>query len=185
MAPSRPSPSDVRERRNERRATARRPARHAPELAGLTLDELRAYRQELVTEESRISYWRRLLHARLDLVAGDARTLDRMRAVLSEHASDSRRLAMTRVGGDGGPAPLPDVAALWESHLDELDELDDDESLVRLAVAERGLSAYRRALHERLDAATGELIMRYRAEPTLALRALPLPRHEVPRRQPA
>ena len=48
-------------------------------------------------------------------------------------------------------------------------------SASRLADAEHELSAYRRGLHERLDAATGELIARYREEPSLALRALPLP----------
>ena len=51
-------------------------------------------------------------------------------------------------------------------------------TLARLADAEHQLSAYRRGLHERLDAATGELIARYREEPALALRALPLPRGE-------
>ena len=48
--------------------------------------------------------------------------------------------------------------------------------LTRLANAEHELSAYRRSLHARLDAATGELISRYREEPSLALYALPRPR---------
>ena len=52
------------------------------------------------------------------------------------------------------------------------------DTLARLADAEHQLSEYRRSLHERLDAATGELISRYREEPALALRALPLPHGE-------
>ena len=35
------------------------------------------------------------------------------------------------------------------------------------------LSAYRTALHKRLAGATGELIARYREQPTLCLTALP------------
>jgi hypothetical protein len=46
--------------------------------------------------------------------------------------------------------------------------------VTRLSDAERELSSYRRSLHERLDAATGELISRYRDQPALALQALPL-----------
>lgn len=142
----------------------------------MALDDLRAYRRELIQEESRLSYWRRLLHARLDLASRDAHSLDRVRGVLSEHQTNSRRLALTPMGDHGEAPPLPDLAALWES-----EPGDDDEALLtRLATAERELSAYRRSLHLRLDAATGELIMRYRDEPSLALRALPLQR---PRRR--
>ena len=43
-----------------------------------------------------------------------------------------------------------------------------------LTAAVMVLATYRRSLHERLDAATGELISRYRDQPALALKALPL-----------
>jgi hypothetical protein len=39
--------------------------------------------------------------------------------------------------------------------------------------AERQLTTYRRALHERIDEATGELISRYRDDPAQALSILP------------
>jgi hypothetical protein len=45
-----------------------------------------------------------------------------------------------------------------------------------LSKAEAQLSAYRTALHKRLAAATGELIARYREQPTLCLSALPTER---------
>ena len=152
----------------------RRQARRAPELAPLALAELRAYRQELITEEARISYWRRILQARLDLALGDERSLGRLRGVLSEHQENSRRLARQSVDGDvpGGSPPLPDLTVLWETQAGP----DDPAMLGRLADAEQQLSAYRRSLHARLDAATGELISRYRDEPSLALQSLPLPR---------
>jgi hypothetical protein len=47
------------------------------------------------------------------------------------------------------------------------------EALARLHSAERQLTDYRRALHERIDEATGELIARYRDDPASALTALP------------
>jgi len=154
-----------------RRAAGRHPAQPAPELAALTLDELRGYRQELLTEEARVSYWRRLLRARLDASTSDACTLDRMRTVLNAHRSASQRLAVTAAGPAAEPPPLPDLAVLWEAG-----RLDCPDTVARLARAERELSDYRTCLHERIDAATGELIVRYQAEPALALRALPRPR---------
>lgn len=158
-----------------RRAPARRtPARRAPELAPLGLDELRTYRQELIQEESRVSYWRRILQARLDLAVGDESSLKRLRSVLCEHQHLSRRLAMQSLDGPGRhEPPLPDLGVLWQTQSGAGDAPDH---LERLAAAERELSAYRRRLHERIDAATGDLIARYREEPALALRALPLPR---------
>jgi hypothetical protein len=159
-----------------RRAGARnRPTpRHAPELLHLTLDELRAYRQELVTEEIRVSYWRRILQARLDLIIGDndAAALRRLGAVLTEHELYSRRLAVQQMHEPGGAPPLPDLGMLWDTS--QIGEDDDGAVVSRLADAEHQLSSYRRSLHLRLDAATGELIARYHDDPTLALSALPL-----------
>jgi hypothetical protein len=146
----------------------RRPAQRAPELAPLALDELRAYRQELITEEARVSYWRRLVQARLDLAVDDETALGRLRTVLTDQQRASRRLAVQPVDGHVEMPPVPDLAVLWERE-------GCAEVASRLADAEHELSAYRRGLHERLDAATGELIARYREEPSLALRALPMP----------
>ena len=42
-----------------------------------------------------------------------------------------------------------------------------------LRVVETDISALRREIHQRLDEATGQLIARYRQDPTLALTALP------------
>ena len=148
----------------------------APELAHLTLTELRAYRQELVTEEIRVSYWRRILQARLDLIIGDddATALRRLGSVLTEHEIYSRRLAVQQMHTPGGAPPLPDLGMLWDTS--QLGDDDDGAVVSRLADAEHQLSSYRRSLHLRLDAATGELIARYHDEPSLALSALPITR---------
>lgn len=158
-----------------RRAAGRRPAERVPHLEHLELDALRAYRQELLTEESRVSYWRRILQARLDTALGERgeRTpVARLRTVLSQHQESSRRLAVLPVHDADGPPPLPDLAVLWESGPDAS---EDDTVLTRLAAAEVELSAYRHNLHARLDDSTSELIARYREQPSLALCALPLP----------
>jgi hypothetical protein len=158
-----------------RRPAARRPARRVEHLQHLGLQALRDYRQELLTEESRVSYWRRILQARLDTSPGDqGRTPHAgLESVLSKHQESSRRLAVFTMHDAAAVAPLPDLAALWESGADSG---SDAALLNRLAAAEAELSAYRRSLHERLDDATSELIARYRDEPGLALCALPLAR---------
>jgi hypothetical protein len=147
------------------------PPRRAPELGHLSLDELRAYRQELVTEESRVSYWRRILQARMDLVLSEDRVaMARLRHVLGEHAAESQRLALLRIDSPEGTPPLPDLAILWQIPIEGFTaEAANEEgsdagvgpapsALTRLADAEHQLSAYRRSLHQR----------------SLALTALPL-----------
>jgi hypothetical protein len=149
----------------------------SPAFAHLSLDGLRAYRHALTTEEGRVSYWRRIIQARLDLVrAADGftvQTVDHLRGVFTEARMDSRRTAlMTVVSFDDIP-PLPDLAEVWARE----PRLDDDGHNRQLAhdltKAEAQLSAYRTALHKRLSAATGELIARYREQPALCLTALP------------
>ena len=160
---------------DRRPAAGRRPAQRVPHLEHLELSALRVYRQDLLTEESRVSYWRRILQARLDTTVGrgDERTpAPKLQSVLSRHQESSRRLAVHTVHDAVGVPPLPDLTVLWESGAGS--DADDD-MVVRLAAAEVELSAYRRALHERLDDATSELIARYREQPALALCALPLP----------
>ena len=161
---------------DRRPAAGRRPAQRVPHLEHLELSALRVYRQDLLTEESRVSYWRRILQARLDTTVGrgDERTpAPKLKSVLSQHQESSRRLAVHTVHDAVGVPPLPDLTVLWESGA--AGDAADDDLVVRLAAAEIELSAYRRALHERLDDATSELIARYREQPALALCALPLP----------
>jgi hypothetical protein len=159
-----------------RPAAGRRAPERVPHLAHLELAALREYRQDLLTEESRVSYWRRILQARIDTAVGgsdDRAPAAKLRSVLSQHQESSRRLAVLQVHDAGGVPPLPDLTVLWET---TGQVTADDALLTRLAAAEAELSSYRRSLHERLDDATSELIARYREEPSLALCALPLPR---------
>ena len=127
------------------------------------------------TEENRVSYGRRNLQARLDAAAGFGKPRvapSRLAPVVAEQQTASRRLAALTVHDATATPPLPDLAVLWDSTAEDADSA----LLTRLADAEAELSAYRHALHSRLDDATDELIARYREEPTLALTALPGPR---------
>jgi hypothetical protein len=162
-----------RSSRRRRDAGGNSSPQRASELAHLSLDALRAYRHELRTEETRVSYWRRILQARIDLgVAPDRIELARLKDVLAEHVADSRRLAVLSLQPPDDTPPVPNLAVLWELPAPDGDGLSGA-ALAKLAEAERELSTYRRSLHRRLDTVTGDLIARYHADPSLALSALP------------
>jgi hypothetical protein len=143
----------------------------------LALDDLRAYRKTLTDEESRVSYWRRILQARLDVLRAEDKDhgrLDRLNNALGQAQGTSRRQALiTLMPADDVP-PIPELDTLWARQIDIGDEAAVAELETELEFAELQLSTYRTALHERIGLATGELIARYREEPTLCLRALPL-----------
>lgn len=179
-----------RRTRDGRRAAASRgePERSA-DFDHLTLASLRNYRRALAEEEGRVSYWRRILQARLDVVrAGTGSTrveVAKLRPVLAETRTGTGRLALIDVvqHDDDDVPPLPDLAELWGRDVPADDECATAALLEALETAEAQLAAYRAALHRRLGAATGELIARYREQPTLCLSALPLPpkRRSAPR----
>lgn len=156
------------------------PALAGPPLVGLgdlSLQALRAYRRKLADEEDRVSYWRRLVHARLDVLAAEASQdgplgLDTLARVLGDTGAGRTRNALVRVRA---AEPLPDLPVLEEMWVTEVDA--DDPAAVasaveRLRTAEQQLTSYRNALHQRIDGATAELIERYRQNPASALVAL-------------
>jgi hypothetical protein len=153
------------------------PPERSPDFDHLSLDGLRHYRMTLTGEESRVSYWRRIIQARLDLVraaqTGTTATVEDLRNMFTEdRVSGTRTALLTIVPVDDMP-PLPDLASLWSRQPDP-DDHDKNTELIRdLVSAETQLSAYRSALHRRLSSATTELIARYREHPDLCLTVLP------------
>ncbi|HYF72591.1 MAG TPA: hypothetical protein VD864_07205 [Nocardioides sp.] len=148
------------------------------ELAGLDLEGLRGYRQRLEAEEDRVSYWRRLVHARLDLLAAGSATdhpltVDDLVRVLGDTGTGQTRRALVRVRAADPLPELPELSTMWGTEVDPRDPDQVADAVDRLTDAERQLTAYRRALHERIDEATGELIVRYRANPRAALSVIP------------
>lgn len=168
------------------RGAARPEPVRLPEFAHLSLEALRTYRTALTHEESRVSYWRRIVQARLDVVrAGeDGSGLNHLREVLVQAQSGHGRTALVDVVPIDDVPPLPDLAELWDRIPVPGDTEGNAELEASLADAEERLSAYRAALHRRLAGATQELVARYKDEPTLALLALPL-RPETRRRATA
>jgi hypothetical protein len=157
-----------------RKGAARPVPQRTAEHAHLSLDQLRAYRKALTAEESRVSYWRRILQARLDLLlAGADADSDTLRPVLTDQRVGAGRRALIELAPVDDIPPLPDIASLWDRVVD-VQDVDAVRDLTEdLRGAERQLSDYRTVVHQRLAAATGELIARYREEPTLCLTALP------------
>jgi hypothetical protein len=157
-------------RRNAARPTAVRSAEHAH----LSLDGLREYRKALTAEESNVSYWRRIIQARLDVVrAGSDLVSDNLKPVLTDARVGAGRSALVEIVPADDIPPLPNLAGLWDRQVDPSDAASVAALEIDLDAAERQLSEYRAALHVRLGAATSELIARYRDEPTLCLTALP------------
>lgn len=153
----------------------------SPEFAHLPLVGLRQYRKALTQEESRVSYWRRIIQARLDVVRAmgspsSGPDVEALRPVLGAERVGAARTALLDVVPVDDIPPLPNLESLWDRDPRPGDDAYNESLVTELTRAEAQLSAYRAALHRRLSSATTELIARYREEPSLCLSALPLPR---------
>jgi hypothetical protein len=153
----------------------------APDLTSLSLDEVRARRAALQADEVGLSYLRRLVQGRLDIVAAAAshrRTgepmsssslVDALPEILGEHvhAPGTGRLPTLM-------APSPDEETRLRAELDavvapevltRLDALEDEELDAlheRLQGFERAISERRRDVHHDIDALQAELTRRYK-----------------------
>ena len=154
------------------------PVAPSPHLRQLDLATLRGYRLQLEAEEERVSYWRRLVHARTDVLraqstAGFTLSVAALARALGDTATGRTRRVLLRVRPADPLPELPELEQMWLSRVDPDDAEAVADALSRLDEAERRLTAYRRALHERIDEATGELILRYRDDPRAALTLIP------------
>src|SRR3954451_671352 len=148
--------------------------------AGLDLSDLRLYRRRLSEEEEKISYWRRLVHARIDVLEAESHherplRLDELIRVLGDTGTGRTRTALVNVRAAEDLPELPVLRDMWVTELDPNDKQEVAEAIGRLRSAEHQLTDYRRALHARLDEATSELIARYRDNATSALSAFSAP----------
>lgn len=159
-------------------------ARMPDDPAELPTPELRELRNDLQRAESGLSFVRRVLQGRLDIVADerdrrqgaaqDTLTVDDSALVATLSASLVRN---TR--GSGPPRPVQEIEppAFADAYILQLDgeaphdvtdveALDDhqlDELLDWLAETERDISQCRRSLHGDIDALQAETIRRYRS----------------------
>jgi hypothetical protein len=132
------------------------------------LSAIRMLRESLRVEERKVSYWRRLVQGRIDLVraglAGKQPTLDDLAAPNRRIPAGYRSPSAVDLLDGARPSPLHTAEDIWESPVpwtdaDELTRLE-----ARLVELETELSAYRHLLHDRIDASTGELIERYQRD---------------------
>lgn len=152
------------------------------DLASLSLDELRARRERSQAIENSLSYVRRLIHGRLDIVRGELERrrsgaersdLDAIIARLPELLADgSRSDALPRPPQDLAPgqdaeALVADLEArVPASRIGSLPDLDDEqlaEVAETLTAREREISVGRSDLHRVIDLLHGEIITRYQA----------------------
>ena len=148
------------------------------ELAGLELDDLRRYRHGLEAEEDKVSYWRRLVHARIDVLEAESGTghtlgIDELVRVLGDTGSGRSRHALVSFRAADPLPDLPELSDMWVTEVDPHDPEQVSDALERLRTAEQQLTTYRRALHDRIEEATRELILRYRENPLAALDVIP------------
>ncbi|MGW5353873.1 RsiG family protein [Streptomyces sp. NPDC004031] len=157
-----------------------------PDLGALDLPALRALRREAQREEADLSYLRRLLHGRIDILRAELRgrapagtpgqepgpdapvpVLDRLPEILADGPSRVRTSARHVTLG----TPLtPRVQRLAEEILAEV-ELSDleartdaelDEAMARLARHEQEVSGRRQRLQHTVDGCSAEITRRYR-----------------------
>lgn len=149
--------------------------RPRPDHSHLSLEELRAYRAGLHNEENQISYLRRVVQARIDLLestGADQQDLARYGVVFDRATAGPGSLLRQMLPPDEVPR-VPPTAGLWDKRSNLRDPAVREHLLNRLRDAERQLSAYRAVLHHHLDAATTALILRYREDPAQSLDLLP------------
>ena len=146
----------------------------SPGLAHLDLTGLRAYRVQLNQEEEQVSYWRRLVQARLDLLDASRRKLgslthEELVRALGRTGMGASRNVLLRVNSAEPLPELPGLQDLWTHAPDPNDVVAVESSRLALTAAEEQLGKYRHALHARIAEATGELILRYSRAPETCL----------------
>lgn len=150
-------------------------------LGQLPMADLRVRKAECGEAESALSYLRRLVQVRLDIVLAELqRRAEGGTGELSEiidHLPEILTERGTRTTGGRLPSlDLPDVNhRMLTADLDRIFDVDkasvlsemDDDGVRGLADAmvalERRVSAQRRALHERLDTLQAEVVRRYKS----------------------
>lgn len=148
-------------------------ADYVRDLERLTLAELRARRDEAAQEETDLSYLRRLLHARIDIVRAEQRrrstggssdVVDQLAEILADDAVGTagrhQSLEPSRVGhrrrlGESlvADAGLSDVASLADDALER--------SLATFAEEETSVSGRRREVQHVVDTLNSEIAGRY------------------------
>lgn len=158
------------------------------DLTVIPLSELRERRVRADHEEAWLSYLRRMLHGRIDILEANRAMRAAGGASTGELDLDALISSLAGKMGPGSQAPGPDVVdspgggrraverLIARAGLDEYTTMSDDDldaRLDELHEMEREVSQVRQRVHEVQDQLAGELARRYRtgeASPESALR---------------
>jgi len=146
----------------------------------MPLAELRRYRQVLRGEENKASYWRRVLFGRIDLLrkvtalgTGEPHGLpvvsDELALALQDTVTGHSHHALMRIGPATDLPELPGLAELWAQDADPSNPVEVAEALTALDDATGRVTEYRGQILLRIDAATTELVARYKDDPDACL----------------
>ncbi|MEU9622386.1 ABC transporter substrate-binding protein [Streptomyces sp. NPDC048155] len=146
-----------------------------PELGGLRLPELRTLRRDSQRDEADLSYVRRLVQGRIDILRAElARrrdpetpVVDRLSEILadapSQHRSSARHVTLTTPRSDEYRRLAAETLA--EVELSDLDARTDEElhaAMGRLVRSEQQVSRRRHQLQRTADDCSAEIARRYR-----------------------
>ncbi len=161
---------------------------YVADLAAISLPELRERRVRADHEEAWLSYIRRMLHGRIDILEANLALRSEGGGPVGELDLDALVASLAGKMGPGSQAPGPDVVdspgggrraverLIARAGLDEYTSMSDadlDARLDELRTMEREVSTVRQRVHEVQDQLTGELARRYRsgeANPESALK---------------
>ncbi|MFC9593104.1 ABC transporter substrate-binding protein [Streptomyces sp. NPDC056944] len=151
------------------------PDRTQPDLGALRLPELRALRRDAQSDEADLSYVRRMLQGRIDILRAElarrtdpeAPVLDRLSEILadvpSRHRSSARHVTLSTPRGEEYRRLATEM--LSEVELSDLTARTDDElhaAMGRLAGYEQQISRRRQHLQRTADDCSAEIARRYR-----------------------
>lgn len=149
--------------------------RPQPEFAGLRLPELRTLRRDAQRDEADLSYVRRLVQGRIDILRAElarrvdpeSPVVDRLSEILADapsvHRSSARHVTLTTPRSDEYRRLAADTLA--EVGLSDLDARTDEELLTamgRLVRYEQQVSRRRHRLQRTVDDCSAEIARRYR-----------------------
>ncbi|GAB3656499.1 RsiG family protein [Streptomyces sparsus] len=152
-----------------------RPGPATPELAALGLPSLRGLRRSAQQDEADLSYLRRLLQGRIDILRAEitrrvdpaARIVDRLPEILADgptrHRSSARHVTLGTP--HGAEYRLLAESMLAEVELSDLGARTDSElhdAMGRLVRYERQISGRRQSLQRTADECSTEIARRYR-----------------------
>jgi hypothetical protein len=147
------------------------------DLRDLSLDELRSRRRKAEKEELDLSYVRRLIHGRIDIIKAElarrsgngADLIENLKTILADAPSGGKKQQGRHLGFEDAqivnPVAQRAQIALTNAATLDLPGLSDDQlkdALAELKTHEREVSEARHGLHKRIDSMGSELTRRYR-----------------------